>query len=220
MNVIDSIRDVVESMWLSVEGKATNDGATTVILCDTTNIATNNIVIIDDVEYLATVENDVLSIEATLTGDVTLKIKTPFFMAGFPKEISTRLMENDQSTQLYKNQKYPLVALIVEEVKEERDFSKDFKTEINLVIFDTSDNTKNTEERNTEVYVAILEPLYEDLLKAFKKSRVVNVYDKKHDKYNRYPWAKSSIYWSRENILNDPLDAVEIIGLKIKLKDC
>lgn len=140
----------------------------------------------------------------------------PYYMAGHRVEISNRLLEKDADP-VYKYQKYPLVALRLDTPEKNRDGMVDFTLNIAILMF--TDRNWNADERLENVFKPVLFPLYDSFLR-----NVINVglftwpgLHKRpvHTKYNRYYWGTEVKEGNTANIFSDPLDAIELIDLKL-----
>lgn len=143
---------------------------------------------------------------------------TPYYMFGHKQEISNRLlaMSNDPGK---KAKKYPMVALRL-------DFTEDvsqamWRSTLNIIIVAYTKPNYNAEERYANVFKPVLYPLYESFLKQLNFSGLFS-WDQKleeiyppHTKVDRPYWGTPSPEANIANIFNDPLDAVEILNLKL-----
>lgn len=152
--------------------------------------------------------------DATFTGD-----GSPYYMYGHRQEISNRLlqMNNDSGK---KRKKYPLIALRM-------DFTEDvnqgmWRSTLNVIIVAYTDPSFNVEQRYANVFKPVLYPLYENFLKKLAASglfswdeRLEETYPP-HTKVDRPFWGTPGAEANLKTIFaNDPLDAVEILNLKL-----
>ncbi|GIV35399.1 MAG: hypothetical protein KatS3mg031_2934 [Chitinophagales bacterium] len=144
----------------------------------------------------------------------------PYYMYGHRLEIANRLLEKDQD-KVQKYQKYPLVAL-------RQDFEEQHSNGIvtyvlNLAILEYTDKNYTAEQRYENVFKPILYPLYEGLIIAMRQSGFFwpgFMGIPPHTKIDRPYWGVQFSEKNARNIFNDPLDAIEIVNLKVNLKSC
>jgi hypothetical protein len=164
-------------------------------------------------ELIAAIDNTVI------TDSVVNPV--PFFMAGHPLEISNRLTERTED-RVYQYLKYPLVALRMDIVESVRGDMIDYN--LNLAIMTYTDRSLIAEERIEQVFKPILHSLYELFFKELKNSGKFvwsgNLAKPEHRKIDRPFWGTSTETRNEESIFSDPLDAVEILDLKISSYNC
>lgn len=147
----------------------------------------------------------------------------PFYMYGHRAEISARLTEMDKDA-VHKYNKYPLVALRMDIPELVKDGV--YYYNLNIAILASTSPTDNAAERMEKVFKPILYPLYN---RFFEKLRIAglfmwpgNLLFPEHVKIDRPFWgtgytegSAGSKSGSTEQLFNDPLDAIEIVNLKI-----
>lgn len=139
--------------------------------------------------------------------------QTIYSMYGHRKEIANRLLEKGKD-KVYKYQKYPLIALnmpFVEEVQQDSLIT----VRLNIAIMSFTETSYISEQRYEKVFVPLLEPLYDLLLEQIQESGIFhNIGVPVHDRVDR-------LYWGNEqresHIFNDPLDAIELLNLELKI---
>lgn len=147
----------------------------------------------------------------------------PFYMYGHRLEISNRLLDKDKDM-VYKYQKYPLIALRMD--FPERVVDGMWQYTLNLAILTYTEKNYNAEERYTNVFKPVLYPLYERFLKVVRESGLFTWPGDQeyipHTKYDRPFWGISEREGNSKNIFNDPLDAIELVDLKLnqRIKNC
>lgn len=142
----------------------------------------------------------------------------PFFMAGHPQELNIRLLEKEKDS-VFKYQRYPVIILRLD--AEEPIIKKVKNFNLNIGILHYTDKNYTREQRDEFVFKPILLPLYVEFIKQLKASRIfmwpgnLNIPD--HRPINRYYWGTqgSENTGNVKNIFTDPIDAVEIVNLKI-----
>lgn len=143
-------------------------------------------------------------------------LAAPYYMYGHKKEINNRLMAKDKHKD-FKWKRYPLVALTL-------DFPEDIANglqsyTLNIGILEMTTKDYNAEERYTNVFKPILYPLYELFLKSLRN---VGLFmwpgDQEyppHTKLDRPFWGVSEANGNVRKIFTDPLDAIELVNLKV-----
>jgi len=146
------------------------------------------------------------------------RLLMPFYMYGHRLEISRELLKKNQD-KTYKYQKYPLIALRM-------DISEPYsegitELSLNIAILCFTDKNWNAEDRMTNVFKPVLYPLYERFMKELRTSGLFYWQGSElpdHTKIDRPYWGIESTEGNTKNIFNDPLDAIEIVDLKLKKK--
>jgi len=175
------------------------------------------------VEYMASIANPAVVFDETF--DYTFSnanmLLMPFYMYGHPVEIAKRLTDKDKNRQ--SNQKYPLIALrmdIVETVSKGI-----WSYSLNILIANYNDKKWNAEERMSNIFEPVLYPIYERFMQELQRSGLFfwtgNLDYPEHTKVDRPFWGTEGTQGNVKNIFNDPIDAIEIIGLKVnqRVKD-
>lgn len=146
----------------------------------------------------------------------------PYYMFGHRKEIANRLQEQGKG-KVEKKQRYPLIALRLD--TPEKIFGDVVEHTLNLAIISETQRNLNAEERLEQVFIPILYPLYERFFEELRNSGLFmwpNNQDKpEHIKIDRFYYGTPQGAGNVENIFADPLDAIEIIDLKLRqTKNC
>lgn len=147
----------------------------------------------------------------------------PFYKYGHRVEIAKRLDEMNRSTD-QKNKKYPLIALRLDTTEEVSNGIWHFN--LNIAIVNYTKANYNAEERYDQVYKPVLYPLYIRFLTALKQSGLFfwpgDQTFPSHKKIDRLFWGTAGSEGNIKKIFSDPLDAIEIIDLKLnqELKTC
>jgi hypothetical protein len=150
------------------------------------------------------------------------QLLAPFYMYGHRKEIANRLRAKN-ADKVYMYQKYPLIALRMD-IPEP--YVNDMaELNLNIVILAYTDKNWNAEERMTNVFKPVLYPMYDRFFKELRKSGLFFWQDSvipNHTKVDRPFWGIENSEGNSKYIFSDPLDAIEIIDLKIKknFKNC
>ena len=145
----------------------------------------------------------------------------PFYLYGHRQEIANRLdaKNKDRST---KDKKYPAIFLKLDTDEDIRNGYQFY--DLNLVIVNFTKANYNAEERYTNVFKPVLYPIYEMFLKKLRDSGLF-VWEAPPDGDNTYPPHKKidRPYYGTpgeeanvKRIFSDPLDAIEIVNLKIQ----
>jgi len=145
------------------------------------------------------------------------QILAPFYMYGHRKEIANRLAATINDS-VRKYQKYPLVALRMD-IPEQ--YSEGIsEVSLNIAILAYTDKKWNAEERMVNVFKPVLYPMYYRFLEELWKSGLFfwqnGSKTPEHIKIDRPYWGTESAEGNTKHIFNDPLDAIEILDLKLK----
>jgi hypothetical protein len=145
----------------------------------------------------------------------------PNFLYGHRKEINNRLLEQNTIT-TKKEIRYPCIALRLD-IPE---FIKDgmIEVKLNIAILSYTDKGYYAPERIENVYKPVLYPLYNSFMEALVNSGLFT-WDHKldgtmpeHTKVDRMYWGIAQGEGNVSNIFSDPLDAIELIDLKLKTR--
>lgn len=140
----------------------------------------------------------------------------PYYMFGHRLEISNRLLEKNQD-KVFKYKKYPLIALRMD--FPERVYEGLWHFDLNIAILAFTDKNYNAEERYENVFKPILYPLYRTFLEKIKHSGLFmwpgDQSVAPHTKIDRPYWGIEEKEKNSKYIFNDPLDAIEIVNLRI-----
>jgi hypothetical protein len=158
-------------------------------------------------------------------GTVVAKLRSiesgpPYYMYGHRLEIANRLKAKDNRVN-EKEAKYPLIALRLDT---EEGMGEGFpKQDLNLIIATITKRGYNAEERYTNVFKPVLQPLYLQFIQALRKSGLFiwpNLQDMPvHTKIDRPYWGTPDPEENVKNLFDDPIDAIEILNLKINSLD-
>lgn len=140
----------------------------------------------------------------------------PFYMYGHKVEIANRLTQQDKD-KVYKYQKYPLVILRLDTAENVENGIIDYQ--LNVAFMMLTNKKWEAPERYTKVFKPILYPMYESFLKQLKNVGGF-MWDQgqdrpRHTKIDRPYWGTSTENGNTADIFNDPLDAIELIDLRI-----
>jgi len=120
------------------------------------------------------------------------------------------------------DRKYPLIALFTDFDQEKNNETAGYYCNANfhLIIANiTTNKENNAEERLTQNFRPILEPIYLEFMKQIKLSGFfICGYEIPHTKTDRYYWGKNGLFGQEGNIFSDYIDAIEITNLKLKVK--
>jgi len=145
----------------------------------------------------------------------------PFYMYGHRLEISNRLKDKNADS-VYKYQKYPLIALRLDIAEPYVDGIAELNLNVAILCF--TQKGWNAEERMTNIFKPVLYPMYFRFLEELRKSGLFFFEGRTppHTKIDRPFWGVESGEANTSYIFNDPLDAIEIVDLKIKrnFKNC
>ena len=158
-------------------------------------------------------------IEATNPqGDLSLM---PFFMFGHPVEVS-RILNEKTDDSVYKFQKYPLIVL-------KMDFEEVVGLDIeypslNLAILSFTDSKYTAEQRIENIYKPVLAPLYDRLFQELENAGIFfwnegDLRSPDHSRILRPFYGTEGPQGNSKYIFDDPLDAIEIKNLKLRLEE-
>lgn len=154
----------------------------------------------------------------SINASASNRLLMPFYMHGHRKEINKRLLDKTKDS-VFKNQKYPLIALrqdIPEQVEKGI-----WHYSLNILIANYNDRKWNSEERKENIFKPVLYPLYERFLAELGRSGLFfwpangNLDYPEHTKVDRPFFGTEDQEGNVKNIFDDPIDAIEIIGLKV-----
>jgi hypothetical protein len=189
------------------------------------------IIFTDELEELLTDANVIGQFRATNVTSTTFQITStellpavgswkslePFYLFGHRLEIANRLTEKDKDS-IYKYQKYPLIALRLPIIESVDQYIHDVS--LNVVILWYTDKSYTAKQRYDNVIHPKLMPLYFDFMDSIQQSdSIMTLGRPEHDKVDRLFWGISENEGNAKYIFNDPLDAVEIINLKLSILD-
>jgi hypothetical protein len=154
--------------------------------------------------------------QTTIPSVGSWKSLEPFYLFGHRLEIANRLLEKDKDS-VYKYQKYPLIALrmpFTESVSNDQIHDVD----LNIVILWYTDKSYTAKKRYDNIVHPYLIPLYFDFLAAIQSTETIMTLGvPEHDKVDRLFWGISQTEGNTKYIFNDPLDAIELINLKLSI---
>lgn len=140
--------------------------------------------------------------------------------AGHITEILQSLQQIDNAGKAAS--KYPAVFLITD-VRERVGIAYGAYQEINVdfLIVNTTKNTYRVDERRQKNFIPVLWPIYKALIETLMNAPEVtaaSVEDLPHTKIDCYYLGRNAVFGNIAHTLNDYVDAVQVEGLKIKLK--
>jgi hypothetical protein len=173
---------------------------------------------INNVAFRTLLNNPIL---LEVDNDDEFVTKIPFFLPGHPLEIENRLVTKGTDP-INKWKKYPLVVLRMDIDENYRGDMVDYT--LNIAILNETQEDLNAQQRIAQVFKPILHPLYEAFMEAIKDSGnfvwAGNQARPLHRKVDRPFWGNSAKNGNVDNIFSDPLDAVEIIDLRLSCYTC
>lgn len=149
-------------------------------------------------------------------GAGTDKANVPYYMFGHRLEISQRLT-NMAGDGILKYQKYPLVALLMDNTETIEGGVINYNLRILIVAMTAEDD--RAQARYDKVFIPILYPLYNSFISNIAKVPGF-MWPKDfdyppHKKTDRPRWGISANEGNLANVFNDPLDAIEITDLRV-----
>lgn len=148
--------------------------------------------------------------------------EAPFFEYGHRREINAVLLEKDKDA-VYKYQKYPLIALRMDFPEETAGI--DISYTLNIAILAYTNKNYRASERIENVFKPVLAPLYERFMTEIRNSGFfmwpVTADQSKppQTRIQRPFWGTETQEGTEKQIFTDPLDAIELVNLKINLKE-
>lgn len=141
----------------------------------------------------------------------------PFYLYGHRQEINDRLLKKDGDGGS-KRQKYPLIALRLDTTEKVENGYQAYN--LNIAILAFTDSNFNAEQRYEKVFKPLLYPLYELFFKKLDDSGLFtwdanDMEMPSHTKIDRPYWGTNASEANVANIFSDPLDAIEILDLKL-----
>jgi len=149
---------------------------------------------------------------ATFDTEGIWKAKAPYFMYDNALVINKELLEKDND-EVYKYQKYPLVALNMP-----FDVTQGHRptANLNLAFLEFTDINNTTEEKRQNVFNTVLIPMYKLFMKKLRE-RSEFILDSWDFIERIIPLYGSDVIG--KHIFDDPLDAIELKNLKLKIKN-
>jgi len=162
---------------------------------------------------------DMRSVVALMNESLTTPVQ---YMPGHIAEINYRLLSRNVNPTL-KNSKYPLIALRLD--TKAKVVGGMLQYTLNIAILSKTDKNYNAEERETNVFIPILNPIYDAFMKALGDSGLFTWGADElppHTRVDRYFWSTPPDAKETKNVFTDPLDAIELIDLQIssEIKNC
>lgn len=156
------------------------------------------------------------SSDLPLTG--TYKSIEPYFMYGHRQEIANRLNMKDKD-KVYKFQKYPLFVLRLD-FPEDVTFDNVHDVSLNMAILEHTEKNYRAPNRYENVFRPILYPLYSLFFEKIQDSgEIMNIGIAEHTKIDRMYFGVEELSRNTAHIFNDPLDAIELQNINLKLLD-
>jgi len=148
-------------------------------------------------------------------------LESPYFFYGTPVEINRQMIERDKGST--KGKVYPAIALRLPANREIKNGLANFN--LNIAILDATKKDYDAPNRYSEVVKPILYPLYElflDRLKRFGFTWSGDMGTPPHTQRDMLHHGVEATQGNEAYIFNRPLDAVELISLRInnKIKYC
>jgi hypothetical protein len=163
--------------------------------------------------------SDIITDIETVVASLRVEVDgAPYFEFGHRQEIAKALDVKTMDA-VFKYQKFPLIALRLD-IPEICESSGMIEYALNLAIISKTERNYNARQRKEHVFDPILEPLYKRFIEALRKSRLFfwegMQQSPSHTKINRYFWGTPSSEKNERNIFNDPIDAIELVNLRLK----
>jgi hypothetical protein len=138
------------------------------------------------------------------------------FEYGHYTDIQERLTAKGKTA---KFDRYPLVCLFEDFKIRHRKEGLTGVTDMKIIILHSSKNTITRQQREDNVFVPILYPIYEEFLNQLDISGNFMIYDKSriiHDQINRPHWGDPAMYKNESYLFGDVLDGIELSNLQLE----
>lgn len=172
------------------------------------------IVLVDEIDAVVTDMRNLSASDAAKFG-ITAGLESPYYIYGTRIDINKELVKKDKNP-VEKDKKYPLIALRLDSPEEI--VGDVVKYNLNIAILATTSKNYNAEQRYTYVIKPVLLPLYELLMDRLHKHKFFWPGDQSyppHTKIDRPYWGIEGSEGNASYIFSDPLDAIEIVNLKL-----
>lgn len=140
----------------------------------------------------------------------------PFFEYGHPIELVNNLAVKRKDP-VGKFNKYPMIYLQTD--IDERTIKALWEYKLTIYIVAYTDLNYTSKQRKENVFGPVLYPIYERLMKELARTGIFSLGDNfitpLHTKIDRFFWGNQLNKNNTANILEDPLDAIEIKDLKL-----
>jgi len=204
--------DIVDTMRETgtIDSLMEADGVSVIQSVNT--LSENEVIVIDAADKsVFDVSGTQFSVEKTDIAGATWKSRSPYYDHGHPIEMVNKLLMIDKLHPPYSWKKYPLIYL-------KQDFKEVIKNDgyyctlpnLKLVILNFTNENYTSDQRYTNVLIPILYPLYESLKNEIEFSADLETGFLEHSKWDRLFWGTEQAMGNVENILNDPIDAIEL----------
>jgi len=144
----------------------------------------------------------------------------PYYMYGHLVEINERLVVKGKGS-ISKNQKYPMIALRADVVAEKAAGMVNYS--LNVAIFTNTSRGLNAEERTDQKFIPILIPIYNQFITALRTSGLFTWSGHpipKHTYIERPFWGTPPGDSTTKQVLNDPVDCIELVNLELRKVNC
>jgi hypothetical protein len=150
-------------------------------------------------------------------GQVDNLTSIPYYIYGTRMEIMKRLTEMDKDeVRMFK--KYPLIALGMDIPERVVDGVLEFN--LNIAFLNLTDKNYPVKDRYTNIFKPILYPMYKQFKEQFSNVGLFmwsgDQESPPHQKFDRPYWGTQGISGNTANILNDPLDAIELVNFTFR----
>lgn len=220
--IVDIFSDIVDSLRATgtITGLSVASGVTTVTSAN--ELSAGEVVEIGGTNYVVrSADSTKFTVNGIGITASTWNALAPYYLFGHPMEISNILLEKDGNVEPYRYQKYPLITLFTDiniKFGEPKVYGE--LKGLNITIIASSDAGYSTKERYDNVIKPTLIPLYNSFIKKIQKSRyfIGTTPNLNHSVKERPFWGSTSKYGNVANMFNDPLDALELSDITMKLK--
>lgn len=216
------IGEVVDSMRATGEITASVEDSEAYILTSVNSLVTNEVINIEDVDYVVTVIDESSFIarpDKFVSGldfaGKSWKALAPYYEYGTPKEVSNTLSKKNNDIFTY--QKYPLIWLVID-ITANKDIVG-YTAPLTIIICNWTQSEYKAAERTEKNFKPILYPLLDDFENALVDSKRTQLLSPEYRQVDHYYWGKDGIYGHEGNIFKDKIDAIEINNLEVRFNN-
>ncbi|MBW2610663.1 MAG: hypothetical protein JRC68_10030 [Deltaproteobacteria bacterium] len=193
-----------------IDSKVEVNGVT--VIQSSNSLSENEVIVIDEVDVaVSNVSDSEFSVKKIGIVGAIWKSRSPYYDHGHPVEMVNKLLMKDKLHPPYAWKKYPLIYL-------KQGFKEVIKNDgyyctlpnLNIVILAFTDKNYTSDQRDENVLIPILYPLYASLKNEIENSDDLGTEFLEHSKYDKLFWGTEQAMGNKKNILNDPIDAIEL----------
>jgi len=221
--IVDIFDSIVDSMRATgtITSISVTSGISTIQSVNTLSV--NEVVLIGATDYAVISRTaSQFTVEGTGITATTWTSRQPYYEYGHPVEIADKLIAKDGQVAPYSYKKYPLIVLFTDvKLNVGNPKLQGIVNDLMMVIINRSDINYSSKDRYTNNIKTILYPLYETLIKKMQSSSyfIGVTPNLKHTLIERPFWGSVSKYGNIKNMFTDPLDALELSKIELKIRN-